>query len=84
MPYFVMYASNCIIYHLQLKREEAYDCIRAEAMRQGLAELEKQTEYKKAMEADIAKVAARELAINEQIQKDLEEERKKRNSNKSF
>src|SRR5271156_4972997 len=52
--------------------------MRAEAVRQGLEELDRQVQYKNAKAADQAKIQARELAINAQIQKELEEEQRKR------
>lgn len=69
---------------MQWKREIAYDCMRADALKQGLAELDRQIQYKKAKAADQAKIQERELAINAQIQKELEVERRKRKLYKSF
>ncbi|OXA63043.1 trichoplein keratin filament-binding protein [Folsomia candida] len=65
------------------KREIAYDCMRADALKQGLAELDRQIQYKKAKAADQAKIQERELAINAQIQKELEVERRKREEEKN-
>lgn len=63
--------------HFQWKREQAYDCMRTKALKDGLLEMDKQIQYKKAKAADKAKIEAREQAINDAIQEELDKERSK-------
>lgn len=65
------------ILELQWKREQAYTCVRAEATKRGLVELQKQIEYKELKKQDIHKIRARELAILDADRAAMEADKKK-------
>jgi hypothetical protein len=63
---------------LQWKREQAVECLRAEALKKQTQELDIQIQYKRAKAADQAKIQAYERAENEKIQEEMEAEKKRR------
>jgi len=65
------------------KREEAYNEVRKEASQRGLEELNKQMEYKRAKQADIDKIKGKERAMFEEIQRQIDEENRKREEEKT-
>lgn len=59
-----------------MKREQAYECVRKEAIRRGLQELDRQLEYKKEQAGVQAMIQAREIAENMKILQEMEDQQR--------